>query len=474
MKLKPNDLRLYGVTDRKWLEEGDNLEKAVELAIEGGATFIQLREKSLDFEEFVALGKKIKKITDGYNIPFVINDSVEVALACDADGVHVGQSDLTDENIREKIGPNKLLGFSVQTVEQGIKAEAMGGDYLGVGAVFSTSTKLDAADVSHETLKAICEAVNIPVVAIGGINKENVLTLSGTGVNGIAVVSGIFGEKEIKKETQRLRELSNAMVSSNMKKILTIAGSDPSGGAGIQADLKTILAQKMYGMSVITALTAQNTMGVYDVLEITPAFVGKQLDCVFQDILPDAVKIGMVSNPEIIEVIREKLGEYKVEKLVIDPVMVATSGGKLIQNPGIQALVDSLFPLGTLVTPNIPEAECLSGVRIETQEEMEEAAKIISKMTPGGVLIKGGHFGENVDDLLYYQGKTRWFRGKKINNPNSHGTGCTLSSAIACFLGRGETLEKSIEKGKAYITAVLEDGLNLGQGSGPLNHGKLL
>ena len=255
-----------------------------------------------------------------------------------------------------------------------------------------------------------------------------------------------------------------------MKKVLTIAGSDCSGGAGIQADMKTITAHKMYGMSVITALTAQNTTGVYGVLDIDPAFVGAQLDAVFTDILPDAVKIGMVSNQEIIEVIAQKIKQYNAKKIVVDPVMVATSGSKLLGQGAMSALVEKLLPLATLITPNIPEAECLCGFSIECKGDMVKAAQMISKNLQGAVLIKGGHFTEGADDLLYVEEKEVWFTGKRIITENTHGTGCTLSSAITCNLAEGLTLSGSVEYAKAYVRGALEDGLDLGKGNGPLNH----
>lgn len=213
MKLDKKSMTLYAVTDRSWLSDR-SLATLVEESIKAGVTFVQLREKNLNFNEFVELAKEIKIITDKYNVPYVINDNVEVALACNADGVHVGQRDMGASNVREKIGTDKILGVSVQTVEQAILAEKNGADYIGVGAVFSTSTKLDASDVSFDTLKEICTAVSIPVVAIGGINKENILELSGSGVNGVAVVSAIFAQKDTYKATKELRTLSDEMIKS--------------------------------------------------------------------------------------------------------------------------------------------------------------------------------------------------------------------------------------------------------------------
>ncbi len=256
-----------------------------------------------------------------------------------------------------------------------------------------------------------------------------------------------------------------------MKKVLTIAGSDCSGGAGIQADLKTMLANGVYGMSVITALTAQNTTGVYDVLESSPEFVAKQIDCVFEDIRPDAVKIGMVSNTDIIDSIAQKLKEYNAQNIVCDPVMVATSGSSLMKNDAVNTLINKLMPLATLITPNISEAEVLSGLNIETKDDMLKAAEKIAEITSAAILIKGGHLTDCADDLLYENSNIHWFSGKRINNPNTHGTGCTLSSAIACNLAKGCTLAQAVQNAKDYITGALNAQLDLGKGSGPLDHG---
>lgn len=255
-----------------------------------------------------------------------------------------------------------------------------------------------------------------------------------------------------------------------IKKVLTIAGSDSSGGAGIQADIKTITAHKMYAMSAITALTAQNTTGVSSIFEVKPDFVGAQLDSIFTDIFPDSVKIGMVSSAEIIGVIAEKLLEYSAKNIVVDPVMVATSGSALMKNDAVNALCQKLFPLATLITPNIPEAEVLSGMDIKNENDMIKAAEKISKDFAGAILIKGGHLVNDATDLLYQNGKPEWFSSKRIANPNTHGTGCTLSSATACGLADGLSLAESIKSAKTYLTGALKAQLDLGHGSGPLEH----
>ena len=255
-----------------------------------------------------------------------------------------------------------------------------------------------------------------------------------------------------------------------MKTALTIAGSDSSGGAGIQADIKTMTANGVYAMSAITALTAQNTTGVYGILEVTPEFLANQLDCIFTDIRPDAVKTGMVSSSALIEVIAQKLTQYKAKNLVIDPVMVATSGAKLISDEAIETLKGKLLGLATLITPNIPEAQVLSGMDIRTAEDMERAAKAIYEAYGCAVLCKGGHQLNDANDLLYSKEGARCYHGRRIDNPNTHGTGCTLSSAIASNLAKGYSLDEAVERAKAYISGALAAMLDLGKGSGPMNH----
>ena len=255
-----------------------------------------------------------------------------------------------------------------------------------------------------------------------------------------------------------------------MKTALTIAGSDCSGGVGIQADLKTMTMNGVYAMSAITALTAQNTTGVRAIQESTPDFLKQQLDAVFEDIYPDAVKIGMVASSELIRVIADRLRYYDAKNVVIDPVMVATSGSALMKNDAVQTLIEELLPVSTLVTPNIPEAKVLSGLTIETKEDMVTAAKQIGDSHHCAVLLKGGHSINDANDLLYANGELVWFEGKRIDNPNTHGTGCTLSSAIAANLAKGFSLAESVQRAKAYISGALAAMLDLGKGSGPMNH----
>lgn len=259
-------------------------------------------------------------------------------------------------------------------------------------------------------------------------------------------------------------------MNKKLKTALTIAGSDSSGGAGIQADLKTMTALGVYGMSAITALTAQNTMGVIEIMEVTPEFLKAQLDSVFTDIYPNSIKIGMVSSSQLIKVISEALKEYEAYNIVVDPVMVATSGSKLLKDNAIETLKTEFFPLADVLTPNIPEGQILADMKIKNSKDMIKAAKLIGDKYDCGVLLKGGHSVNDANDLFYKDGEYRWFKGRRIENPNTHGTGCTLSSAIAAGLAKGKGLKTSISNAKEYISGALESQLDLGKGSGPLNH----
>ena len=254
-----------------------------------------------------------------------------------------------------------------------------------------------------------------------------------------------------------------------MKTALTIAGSDSGGGAGIQADIKTMTMNGVFAMSAVTALTAQNTTGVSGIYEVPPEFLKAQIDSVFEDIRPDAVKTGMVASEELIEVIAERLEFYKAENVVLDPVMVSTSGSKLLRDGAVDALREKLIPMATLVTPNIPEAQILSGFEIKSESDMEKAAEFIFNKYGCSVLLKGGHSVNDANDLLF-DGAAEWFRGVRINNPNTHGTGCTLSSAIAANLAKGFTVRQSVKRAKDYISGALGAMLDLGRGSGPMNH----
>lgn len=255
-----------------------------------------------------------------------------------------------------------------------------------------------------------------------------------------------------------------------MKTILTIAGSDCSGGAGIQADLKTFSAHGLFGMSVVVSVVSENTKEVISVENISQKVIEDQMDAVFNDIFPEAVKIGMLSTPEVMKSVALKLKQYKPKNIVIDPVMYAKNGFPLMDRKNIEALIENIIPLADLLTPNIPEAEEITKSKIKTKEDMEKAAIEISKMGCKSVLIKGGHLEGDALDILYTNNKFYYFNNKRINTKNTHGTGCTLSSAIASNLALGDDISDAVKKGKDYVTLAIENSLNLGSGNGPTNH----
>lgn len=476
------DTRLYFITDSTGYDEETFLGR-IEQALRGGVTLIQLREKTRSARELTALAGKVHALTKRYGVPLIIDDRIDVALAVDAEGVHVGQSDIPVDAARRILGDGKIVGATAKTVSQALEAYRQGADYLGVGAVYPTKTKTDTYVITPDTIRAIAEAVPIPVNAIGGLISENLGILSGIPISGICVVSAIMNAEDpekaarelLKKAEELLRKPEELTGNSRFKgtvmmTALSIAGSDSSGGAGIQADIKTMTMNGVYAMTAVTALTAQNTTGVRAIEEVSPSFLSQQIDAVFEDIRPDAVKIGMVASAELIHVIAERLRHYNAADVVVDPVMVATSGSSLLRNDAADAMMKELFPLATVITPNIPEAEVLSGMKIEGTDDMMKAAEQIGKNCGCAVLLKGGHSVNDANDLLYADGRFQWFFGKRIDNPNTHGTGCTLSSAIASNLAKGFSLADSVQRAKDYISGALSAGLNLGQGSGPMKH----
>ena len=474
MQFSGKQLRVYAVTDRRWLRSGETLAQQVEAALQGGATMVQLREKGLSREEILREARELLPLCHQYGAPLIVNDDPELAREAGADGVHIGQEDMAYEQARRLLGPDKIIGVSAHNPREALAAQDAGADYLGCGAVFGSATKDGVQTLTPAGLREICRSVRIPVVAIGGITAENLPQLRGTGAWGAAVVSAIFAQPDKKAAAQALSALAREAFEGqghSMKTALTIAGSDSSGGAGIQADIKTMMAHGVYAMSAITALTAQNTTGVFGIQEASPEFLQQELDCVFTDIFPDAVKIGMVSSAPLIRTIAKSLEQYRPANIVLDPVMVSTSGSRLLAEDAAQALLEELAPLADILTPNIPEAEVLSGRSIRSREEMEQAAAVIGQKFKGAILLKGGHLANTADDLLYVDGACHWYPGRHIDNPNTHGTGCTLSSAIASNLALGYSLEDSVGRAKAYVAGALEDGLDLGHGSGPLPHG---
>ena len=450
--------------------------------------------------------------------------------------MHIGQDDMAPGQARALLGPDAIIGLSAETLPHIEAANALPSgtiDYIGAGPLHYTATKPDAAAVEADGTKhalgiagaqLLCEASRYPVVVGGGVHADDVPALARTAADGWFVVSAIAAADDPERATRELVQAWTAVRGAarhgvaasaashpqsdvaappqcgaamfdvkqphGLPPVLTVAGSDSSGGAGIQADLKTMLANGVFGMSAITSLTAQNTTGVRAVQNADPAILADQIDAVFEDIPPMAVKIGMVSSVALIETIADRLTAHQARNIVLDPVMVATSGAKLIDDDAVAALTTRLFPLATVITPNMPETEALlaqamqertseddtesarllsEGIR--TEADMETAGRTLAKHFGCAVLVKGGHGIKDANDVLVEpDGTATWFASPRIDNPNTHGTGCTLSSAIASHLALGETLPQAVRSAKEYLTGALAEQLDLGHGAGPMDH----
>lgn len=538
------DLRAYfvvGPDDTK----GRPVADVVAAALRGGATFIQLRAKHADARDLTAMAEAIAAVIaqagKADTVAFVIDDRVDAAWQCrelgiKVDGVHIGQDDMAPEQARALLGPDAIIGLSAEILPHIKTANTLPDgtiDYIGAGPLHYTATKPDAAAVEADGTKhalgiagaqLLCEASRYPVVVGGGVHADDVPALARTAADGWFVVSAIAAADDPERATRELlqawiavrgdaRHGVAASAASHLQSdaaappqcgaamfdvkqphglppVLTVAGSDSSGGAGIQADLKTMLANGVFGMSAITSLTAQNTTGVRAVQNADPSILADQIDAVFEDIPPMAVKIGMVSSAALIETIADRLTAHQARNIVLDPVMVATSGAKLIDDDAVAALTTRLFPLATVITPNMPETEALleqalqerssanddpaarllsEGIRAEA--DMETAARTLAEHFGCAVLVKGGHGVKDANDVLVEpDGTATWFTSPRIDNPNTHGTGCTLSSAIASHLALGETLPQAVRSAKDYLTGALAEQLDLGHGSGPMDH----
>ena len=432
---------------------------------------VQFRSKSHSADEKFRLGRDLRQLCHTKGKPFIVNDDVELAQQLDADGVHLGQEDGDPSAARKLLGREKIIGISTHTPEEAVAAQDAGADYIGFGAMFPTESK----DIQHlagtKLLSEARKAVNIPIVAIGGIGRDNASEVIDAGADGIAVISAVMSHGEPGLAAAELALLFNRRQSAPRGVVLTVAGSDSGGGAGIQADLKTITLLGSYGASVITALTAQNTLGVSGIHPTPAEFVTDQLDAVLSDIPVDVVKTGMLFSADIISAVAAKLSSCNRRFLVVDPVMIAKGGAKLIDATAVNALVNQLLPLTYLLTPNIPEAEALTGMRITAEGDMLATADRLISMGTRHVLLKGGHLDSaEAVDLLYDGKSAQWLRTPRIATTNSHGTGCTLSSAIATFLAKGEPLPVAVERAKAFITTAIRLAHPLGKGHSPVNH----
>jgi hydroxymethylpyrimidine kinase/phosphomethylpyrimidine kinase/thiamine-phosphate diphosphorylase len=460
--------RLHGVyliTD-----QGENLVARVRQAIHRVCA-VQFRSKEHTPEERLDLGRELALACREAGVLFIVNDDIELALELDADGVHLGQEDGNPAEARQRLGARRLVGISTHTLEEALAAEAAGADYLGFGAMYPTGSK----EITHlpgpELLAAVRTRITIPLVAIGGITRDNAPVVIDAGADCLAVISGIMGHPTPGLAAAELATLFNRRRPAPRGCVLTVAGSDSGGGAGIQADLKTITLLGAYGASVITALTAQNTLGVQGIQASTPEFVSLQLESVLSDLPVDVVKTGMLFSAGIITALADRIASRRLELVVVDPVMIATGGASLIDDSAVAAFREELLPRTYLLTPNVPEAEALTGIRIANDASMAQAARELCRMGARNVLIKGGHLeGAESVDLLFDGSSLRRFVSRRLASANTHGTGCTLASAIAAFLANGEPLPVAISRAKEFVTAAIRLSHPLGAGHGPVNH----
>lgn len=472
------DYSLYLIADCA-LYNPKKLPQLIEIILPYGITCVQLRGKNISKQVLLLTGKRLLKILRPLKIPLIINDSIEVAKELDADGVHLGQADADVKFARRILGSNKIIGLSITNDEEAYYSRELPVDYFGVGPVFSTKTKSDAGvPINLRGLKIIKSIVNQKkIVAIGGINLANISSVLKCGVDGVAIASSILTAPNSVEVTKQIGAIIKCKQQKSMHYhcVLSIAGSDSSGGAGVQADIKTISATGSYAASVITALTAQNTTEVAEILDIPAKFVGAQLDSVLSDINFSAIKIGMLYRSDIIEIVAAKLIKWKVKNIVLDPVMVAKGGDKLITDEALNVLKKKLFSLSDLITPNLREAEVLVGYSIHLPVDMEKSSRELGEKYQTNILIKGGHAeNEKCADVLYcYKTKRlHWFSVERIITSNTHGTGCTFAAAIASYLAQGNDIVTAVSKAKNYLTQAITAGCGyfLGHGHGPVDH----
>ena len=494
----PFDLSLYLVTDRP-LSGGRDMAWIVREAAAGGVTMVQIREKECSTSKFITLARELKTALQPLGIPLIINDRIDVALAVDADGVHIGQSDMPYTMARQLLGPDKIIGLSVETLDEVIAANALDVDYIGISPVYATPTKTDT--LTPFGLEGVAEVLRLTrhrCVAIGGMNRDTIGEVIARGVEGVAVVSAIVAADSPREASEELaaiirkqRTHLNPPCEGGLKfpactapsltgrdgvgLVLTIAGSDSGGGAGIQADIKSISANGCFAASAITAITAQNTLGVNAVEGLSIDIIEGQIEAVLSDIGADSIKIGMLHSTEVVRCVARMLRKYNIKDVVLDPVMVSTSGHKLIEDSAIAVLRTELIPLARVITPNIPEAEILLGAPIERQGDLPSAARRLAEMYGVSVLLKAGHLvNDELIDIFYNRetGETTELSAQRVDTPNTHGTGCTLSSAFAAQLAKGLPLTEAARAAKAYINAAIVHGAfqTIGHGHGPVCH----
>jgi len=457
---------LYLITDNN--QDGKLLIK-VEAALTGGAKIVQYRAKDVRPDERREMAENLKSLCRRHEASLIINDLPELAHEIDADGVHLGQDDMSILQARQILGHNKLIGVSTHSVDEALKAEAHGADYIAIGSIFPTDSKDATTLVGLKTLKMVRKAVLIPVVAIGGITPDGAFEALTAGADAIAVLSGVMADADPARAAKEYSLLFNRNKPAPNGKVLTIAGSDSSGGAGIQADIKTITLLGSYASSVLTALTAQNTLGVNETYMVHTDFVIKQLEAVLDDIGADTVKTGMLSWGGIVSRVAKTIEDRSL-LAVVDPVMIAKGGESLLDKEAHDSLISRLLPQSYLLTPNLPEVEVMTGIEPRNVTEMIEAGRNLQELGARNVLIKGGHLSGDATDVLLLGDDEHQLKSQRFDTINTHGTGCTLSSAIATFLAQGYPLKRAVERGKRFVSLAIEHSVQMGRGHGPVNH----
>ena len=459
---------LYLITDHN---RDNRLVDRVRAAINGGVRVVQYRDKESPPREQLQVALQIATLCREVGATFIINDSPELALECNADGVHLGQQDITIQDARALLGPDKIIGVSTRTVEQAQKAQRDGTYYIAVGSMFLTDSKADAEHVGIERLREIRQVVSTPLVAIGGIDRTNIGEVVNGGADAVAVISAVMQDADPTMASRELNLAFNRKKVAPRGTVLTIAGSDSGGGAGIQADLKTITLLGSYGMSAITALTAQNSTGVSGIHPCPTDFVAEQIEATLSDFGADVIKTGMLFSEEIVQVVASNLNDYAIPA-VVDPVMIAKGGAPLLKPEAVQSVKDTIVPRAFLLTPNLPEAEALVGFPVQDESSMEKAAMCLHEMGARYVLIKGGHLDSSAIDILLTDGIIHRFSSEHYATQHTHGTGCTYAAAIASFLAQGEPIEQAVSLAKQFVCEAIRTAPGLGQGHGPINHYK--
>lgn len=458
---------LYLITDTS-----DNVLEKVAAALKSDTIgAVQYRNKGQHSHLRQDLAWKLKELCASTGVTYIINDSVEMARQLDADGVHLGQDDVEVAAARRILGPKKIIGVSTHSLEEALRAEADGADYIGFGAMFPTNSKEVIHLPGTGQLAGLSGNVSIPIVAIGGITRNNMASVIDAGADSVAVISSVLSAADPTMAAVELSLLFNRRTSWPRGVVLSVAGSDSGGGAGIQADIKTGTLLGSYIATALTALTAQNTKGVDSIHSLPSSFVEHQMDAVLSDINVDVVKIGMLNSAEVIVSVADKLIEYNKKIVVVDPVMIAKGGASLMNSDALGVFRTILIPLTYLLTPNIPEAERLTGTVIRDEEEMTTAARLLHGMGAKNVLIKGGHLQDSeAIDLLYDGCSVTRLAAPRILSKHTHGTGCTFAAAIAAFLAQGEPLAQAVKRAKNFITDAIKSSRPLGHGHGPVNH----